>query len=538
MLNKYVHFKKIHNYIATPNMRSKIRFIMTSLFMVTTLITANVLPWSSLAYAQLQDKNNNKNNPIKHIVVIMQENRSFDNYFGTYPGANGIPKNVCMPLDPQNPSHGCVKPFLSSNVVSGGGPHSYQSSIIAYDNGKMDGFMVAENENNDIMSYYNNKTIPYYWDLAKHYTLADNFFSSVFSYSLPNHWYAIAGQAPTTSMYYGMHKAPNVVGGGGANKNSKNNNINQNAADINYGLDPNDSNNNNGLNPKNNSTNATSNGDPLPALTLNAHLKKGLLHKVPRGRAGGLNSPSPGGQVAKEYLEESNLTRTVADLFMNNTTISWKYYDHPIELGGYRTAVNNGQAYDYWNPFAAKGSSYTQNYYSHFVNRGQIFSDLKNGTLPDVSWVIPSSPISEHPPANITLGMDWVTYVVDSIMKSPEWNSTAIVLTWDDYGGFYDHVPPPPIDKYGLGFRMPAIIISPFAKPGFIDHSKYQFESMLKFIEWRFNIPSLTNRDRNANNLLNAFDFNQKPQPPHIIPLSQRELNAINPFIDINRHPG
>src|SRR5690242_14859636 len=283
MLNKYVHFKKIHNYIATPNMRSKIRFIMTSLFMVTTLITANVLPWSSLAYAQLQDKNNNKNNPIKHIVVIMQENRSFDNYFGTYPGANGIPKNVCMPLDPQNPSHGCVKPFLSSNVVSGGGPHSYQSSIIAYDNGKMDGFMVAENENNDIMSYYNNKTIPYYWDLAKHYTLADNFFSSVFSYSLPNHWYAIAGQAPTTSMYYGMHKAPNVVG---ANKNNKNNNINQNAnaaADINYGLDPNGSNNNdnpntvlnnngssnnnssNGLNTKNNSTNTTSNGDPPSA---------------------------------------------------------------------------------------------------------------------------------------------------------------------------------------------------------------------------------------------------------------------------------
>lgn len=249
--------------ITMPRNTPKITVISASLFMVTALITANVLPWSSLAYAQLQDNSSsNKNNPIKHIVVIMQENRSFDNYFGTYPGANGIPKNVCMPLDPQNPSHGCVKPFLSSNVVSGGGPHSYQSSIIAYDNGKMDGFMVAENENNDIMSYYNNKTIPYYWNLAKHYTLADNFFSSVFSYSLPNHWYAIAGQAPTTSMYYGMHKAPNVVGGGGANKNSKNNNINQNAADINYGLDPNGSNNNNGLNTKNNSTNATSNGDP------------------------------------------------------------------------------------------------------------------------------------------------------------------------------------------------------------------------------------------------------------------------------------
>ena len=150
--------------------------------------------------------------------------------------------------------------------------------------------------------------------------------------------------------------------------------------------------------------------------------------------------------------------------------------------------------------------------------------------------VIPSSPISEHPPANVKLGMEWVTYVVDSIMKSPYWNSTAIILTWDDYGGFYDHVPPPPIDKYGLGFRMPAIIISPYATPGFIDHSRYQFESMLKFIEWRFNIPSLTNRDRNANNILDAFNFSQKPQSPHIISLLQKELNAIAPFINIYRH--
>jgi phospholipase C len=128
-----------------------------------------------------------------------------------------------------------------------------------------------------------------------------------------------------------------------------------------------------------------------------------------------------------------------------------------------------------------------------------------------VSWVIPSDKLSEHPRANITLGMDWVVNVVNSIMNSQYWNSTAIIITWDDYGGFYDHVPPPQIDKYGLGFRMPALIISPYAKLGFIDHTQDQFESMLKFIEWRFNIPSLTERDRNANNLLNAFDFNQKP---------------------------
>jgi phospholipase C len=307
------------------------------------------------------------------------------------------------------------------------------------------------------MSYYDNKTIPYYWDLAKHYVLADNFFSSVLSYSLPNHWYAIAGQAPTASIYYGLTQNPQVT-------------------------TPNEK------------------------------------------------------QIEKEYLREANHISTVADLFMNrtintsntiNTSITWKYYYHGIDIGGYKDAIRDGDAYDYWNPFAAKGSSYTEKYASHFVTRDQIFNDLKNGTLPQVSWVIPRDNLSEHPPYNITHGMDWVVYVIDSIMESPYWNSTAIIVTWDDYGGFYDHVSPPAIDRYGLGFRMPAIIISPYTKSGYIDHTQYQFESMLKFIEWRFNMPSLTDRDRNANNILNAFDFNQKPTPPHVIPLSPMQVSLI-----------
>lgn len=111
--------------------------------------------------------------------------------------------------------------------------------------------------------------------------------------------------------------------------------------------------------------------------------------------------------------------------------------------------------------------------------------------------------------------------------------STAIVLTWDDYGGFYDHVPPPQIDRYGLGFRMPALIISPYAKHGYIDHTQYQFESILKFIEWRFNIPALTNRDLRPNNLLNAFNFNQKADSPYIVPLNTAQLNSIRPYMGL-----
>jgi phospholipase C len=402
--------------------------------------------------AESQQSTKNNNNPIKHIINIIQENHTFDNYFGTYPGANGIPKNVCMPFDPDHANDGCIKPFLSTNVSPEDMSHGYLSSRIAHDNGKMDGFMVAESENNNTMSYYDNKTTPYYWDLAKHYVLADNFFSSVLSYSLPNHWYAIAGQAPTASMYYGLPQHPQD-----ATPNEK--------------------------------------------------------------------------RIEKEYLREANHISTVADLFMNrtsNASITWKYYYHRIDVDANNDAIQDGDVYDYWNPFAAKASSYTEKYASHFVTRDQIFIDLKNGTLPQVSWVIPMDNQSEHPPYNITQGMDWVVYVVDRIMESPYWNSTAIIVTWDDYGGFYDHVPPPQIDKYGLGFRVPALIISPYAKSGYIDHTQYQFESILKFIEWRFNIPSLTDRDRNANNILNAFDFNQKPTPPHIIYLSPMQLSLLN----------
>src|SRR5437870_1123490 len=381
--------------------------IIASLFLLSGLVVATmILP---LAYAQqITTINNPGADPIKHIVVIMQENRSFDNYFGTYPGANGIPKGTCVSLSPDNPKVGCVKPFLSTNVISGDLPHGYQASIVAYDNGKLNGFIVGENEDPKTMSYYDNKTIPYYWDLAKHYVLADNFYSSVLSYSLPNHWYAVAGQAPAISVLYGLNTGHRVLIAHSKLINSSN----------------------------------TLPTDP-PQIGLRPHLKNGLVHPGTRILT------NPGGTVSRsfidqEYLRESNTTNTVVDLLMNNSNkITWKYYDHPIQIGAYQSAISTGQAFEYWNPFSAKGTSYTESYSPHFVNRTEIFSDLKSSSFPQVSWVIPSAPISEHPPASITIGMNWVKHVVDAIMVSPYWGSTAIILTWDDYGGFYDHVPPP-----------------------------------------------------------------------------------------------
>jgi len=125
---------------------------------------------------------------------------------------------------------------------------------------------------------------------------------------------------------------------------------------------------------------------------------------------------------------------------------------------------------------------------------------------------------SEHPPARSDCGMDYVTYLIDKAMQSQYWQSTAIVLTWDDYGGFYDHVPPPKIDQYGEGFRVPTVVISPWAKHHFIDHTQYEFASMLRLAEVSFNLPTLGTRDVKSNDMMNSFDFSQAPQPPLIEP--------------------
>lgn len=148
-----------------------------------------------------------------------------------------------------------------------------------------------------------------------------------------------------------------------------------------------------------------------------------------------------------------------------------------------------------------------------------------------MSWIIPGGwhpptwpgacigqGTSEHPPARSDCGMDYVTYLVNQVMQSKYWDSTAIVITWDDYGGFYDHVAPPQIDAYGEGFRVPTLVVSPWAKHGFIDHTQYEFASLLRLAEDNFHLPTLGTRDVTANNMMNSFDFNQAPQGALIEP--------------------
>lgn len=374
---------------------------------------------------------------INHVIWIIQENHSFDNYFGTFPGADGFPPSTCLPKLPG--SQECVAPF---HMPTGAPPcdldHSWQVAHTAYDNGKMDGFIWTEGSTYT-MGYYDDRDIPNYWDYARHFTLCDEFFSSLMGPSSPNHVFTVAAQS------------------GGE----------------------------------------TNNIGTFERLT--------------------------------EFLGDPNgfTFASMVDLFAK-ANISWKYYVEaeptPPELRG-RSDMSlwypEPKTFTLWNPlpgFKAIRNNPTR--MARIVDVKDYFSDLKQGTLPQVSWVVPRFNDSEHPPesiAPVAQGMWYVTKLVNALMESSYWKDTVIFLTWDDYGGFYDHAQPPMIDAYGYGPRVPTIVISPYARRSYISHHIYDFTSMLKFIEMRFGLPHLTQRDNHADDMQDCFDFSKEPNPPLVI---------------------
>lgn len=422
---------------------------------------------------------------IQHIIFVVQENHSFDNYFGTYPHANGFPSTLTIPLDPNQTYLGSVSPFhldvnqgilivgdelppgisdpseldpgdanttvpfhLDNESIRPDLSHAWEVAHMAYDNGKMDGFVAAE-KSTLTMGYFDRRDIPNYWDYADHFVLDDNFFSSLMGPSLPNHLYIASGSnGPTTGLDY-----PWILQGGVID------------------------------NP----------GHWTP-------LENPLL--VP-------------GEVSFSWA-------TLAQE-LSNANMTWTWYDG--EERPLRPTI--------WNvlPLFTYFQNHPKELEEHVKNTRNFISDVQNGQLPAVSWVIPGGwhptpwpgaclgeDQSEHPPARPDCGMDYVSYLVNQVMQSQYWESTAFVITWDDYGGFYDHVPPPQIDRYGEGFRVPTLVVSPWAKHGFIDHTMYEFASMLKLAEVNFNLPTLGTRDVKANDMMNSFDFNQPPQPLLIEP--------------------
>jgi phospholipase C len=214
---------------------------------------------------------------------------------------------------------------------------------------------------------------------------------------------------------------------------------------------------------------------------------------------------------------------TLGDL-LEAAAISWKSY----------AASYNNDGYD-WNTYNSinhiRNSSLWTERVTDFTN---FQTDAKNNNLPAVSWLTTNVYYSEHPSASVCNGENWTVDQINAVMNSPAWNSTVIFLTWDDFGGFYDPVYPPQPDYYGLGPRVPMIIISPFAKPAYITHTQYEFSSVLKFIERRFNLTNLSQRDKNAANMTDAFNFTQAPLAPLV--LSDRICPDDGAILSIDNH--
>ena len=332
-----------------------------------------------------------KKSKIDHIVIVLQENHTFDNYFGTYPEAEGnLGKNICLPKSKGSGKVNCVSPYHDTNLTPVDMNHNWNSAHADYDGGKMDGFVYSEG-NVETMGYYERSDLMHYYTAADNYVLCDKYFTSVMSESAPNHLYLIAGTA-------GGIKDDNV---------------------------------------------------PVP-----------------------LNFPP-----IFQQLDQKG--------------ISWKVY-------GFTQWYENF-AYVQNNP-----SIKTNN----FASENSFDSDLNNGNLSQVSWIIGAPGGDEHPPKNIQIGETSVANdIVNSVGSSTYWNASALFVTWDDSGGFYDHVVPPQVDQYGYGFRVPCLVISPYAKPGLIDSVTNDHTSNLKFVEDNYGLSPLSTRDAIANNMSEAFDF-------------------------------
>ncbi len=381
--------------------------------------------------------------PIKHVIFLIKENRSFDHLFGAFPGVNGASEaNDRGTIRPLTPAEDQRAHDLT---------HCYNCAVAAVDGGKMDGFNQSEPDDTWAFTQFRPEQMPNYWHWAEHNVLFDRFFASAMGPSFPNHLYSIAATS------------------GGA-------------------LD----------NPV----------QTFPALR--DQQERGLA------KSWGCDIAEPGAYV--EVIDpEGKLIKvnpcfdflTVGDL-MNEKDIPWTYY-----------AATNTQIGYIWSAYAAIGRYRDDpemwNRYIRPVD--DLVRDIENDRLPPVTWITPRFQLSEHPEYNFCHGENWTTEVVDAVMNSPMWKDTAIFVTWDDYGGFYDHVPPRQIDPFGFGIRVPMLLISPYAVDGKVSHELGEFSSVLRFIEDNWGLTQLTRRDRDATPLLSAFDFSQTPREPDPLPL-------------------
>jgi phospholipase C len=424
---------------------------------------------------------------IRHVVIIMQENRSFDSYFGTFPGADGIPMRngkptVCLP-DPRTLS--CQRPYHDRQNRNAGGPHGHLEAVKDIDGGRMDGFIrqaragsrhacktdladphcTLKPEAPDVMGYHTGREIPNYWAYARTFVLQDHMFESDASWSLPSHLYLVSGWSAKCSRK----------------------------------------------------------GDPMSCVA------------------------AVDGPVAPPG-EPQNRTGAIPDYAWTDLTyllythhVSWRYY---IAKGNQPDCADNqmfcapvpqdSKTRGIWNPLPWFDTVRQDHQVANVAPLQDFYRAARTGRLPAVSWITPAQAVSDHPPALVTSGQAYVTGLINTIMRSPAWGSTAIFLAWDDWGGFYDHVKPPTVDGQGYGLRVPALVISPYARRGYIDHQTLSFDAYLKFIEDDFlggaridprtdgrpdPRPDVRENAKILGDLANDFDFSRKPRAPLILPL-------------------
>lgn len=460
---------------------------------------------------------------IRHVVIIMQENRSFDSYFGTYPGADGLPRDahgtftVCVP-DPR--AHSCQRPYHDTANDNAGSQHLEHEALADVDGGKMDGFVrtaeamehgclwgfvdpkCAKSSAPDVMGYHDGRDIPNYWAYAKNFTLQDHMFEPIHSWSLPAHYYEVSGWSATCP-------APSTL------------------------TDP----------------EAIFKISPM-SCTNDSHI--GFVASPKSGK-----NQTPEDEARNDAGVIQVAAWTDLTYLLSKHGVSWRSYVSDATPTNCETVVQveacikaeakNHRVTPYiWRPLLAATDVREDHQLSNIQTLRHFFTAARTGTLPAVSWVAPDDLDSEHPPMLVTDGQSYVTSLINAVMKGPDWNSTVIFLAWDDWGGFYDHVPPPRVDENGYGMRVPAMVISPYARKGYIDHHVLSFDAYLKFIEDDFlsseridpktdgrpdRRPDVRENEPILGNLLSDFDFTQRPLPPVILPLHPKtDLKTTRTF--------
>jgi phospholipase C len=401
--------------------------------------------------------------PIKHVVFMVKENRTFNNYFGLYGhGAVGSAYGNSL----RHGDHILLKPCYDQQPHDI--THGFSSGLYSINGGAMNGYDII-GDGEDLTGYTtcHRNQIPNYWAYADRFVLSDHFFTSMFGPTYPEHLYTVAAQS---------------------------NGIMDNKSTTDH--------------PGNYCDDPTEYSPHFPFKKLTSkdlsdifELENNITKEIPDQLIRILRYTEPIRNCFDVKVLPDELTKA---------GITWKYYNEPDHWMNALQAIKHVRYGPEW---------------SHVVSPDDFVGDVQKGKLPQVSWLIPPESYNEHPgehSISICAGENWTVQQMNAIMHSKYWKDTVVVIVWDDFGGFYDPVVPPHYDIMGLGPRTPALIISPYTKSGdnpkggYVDHTVYEFSSVLRFIEDLFDVPSMTQRDKQANPLLGALDFSD---PPNLKPL-------------------